>query len=408
MPRSSTTAGQNHSGSSIERRDELAVVVDAVAPHEPRRRSRARASPHRASRRSRHVPRAYSSAQNRHTGTDRNSYPDRLHELVLANSEAHASAHRRPPLRRGEPQVVDARRRLLRAVHDHARQHGRERRAAVDPARPRRRPRRSSSGSSTGYALTFAALMLTGGKLADLLRPPAASSSSASAIFTLASLACGLAHERRVPDRRTHRPGRRRGAHEPRDALDHHRDVPAAPARDGDRHLGGRLGARARDRPARRRPAHRARRLELDLLRQRPGRHPRASSSACCVIDESQGHVARAAPRPARPRDVGRRPLRAHVRADRGEHVRLDVGAHPRRRSPSPRSSLVGVRPARAAPAAADARPVALPQRDLRRREHRRCCSSRSRCSASSSSSRSTCRTSSATRPSRPAPRSCR
>ena len=50
----------------------------------------------------------------------------------------------------------------------------------------------------------------------------------------------------------------------------------------------------------------------------------------------------------------------------------------------------------------------ALPQRHLHGREPRRCCSSRSRCSASSSSSRSTCRTSSATRPSRPAPRSCR
>ena len=34
--------------------------------------------------------------------------------------------------------MVDARRDVLRAVHDHARQHGRERRAAVDPARPAR------------------------------------------------------------------------------------------------------------------------------------------------------------------------------------------------------------------------------------------------------------------------------
>ena len=39
---------------------------------------------------------------------------------------------------RAEPQVVDARRDELRAVHDHARQHGRERRAAVDPEGPRR------------------------------------------------------------------------------------------------------------------------------------------------------------------------------------------------------------------------------------------------------------------------------
>ena len=45
-----------------------------------------------------------------------------------------------PPARdhRAEPQVVDARRDELRALHDHARQHGRERRAAVDPVGPRR------------------------------------------------------------------------------------------------------------------------------------------------------------------------------------------------------------------------------------------------------------------------------
>ena len=54
-----------------------------------------------------------------------------------------------------------------RAVHDHARQHRRERRAAVD------RSATSASALSelewvvAGYALTFAAFMLTGGKLAD-------------------------------------------------------------------------------------------------------------------------------------------------------------------------------------------------------------------------------------------------
>ena len=41
-----------------------------------------------------------------------------------------------------QPPLVDARRDVLRAVHDHARQHGRERRAAVDPAGPRRVDRR--------------------------------------------------------------------------------------------------------------------------------------------------------------------------------------------------------------------------------------------------------------------------
>ena len=43
-----------------------------------------------------------------------------------------------PPRERRKQPLVDARRDVLRAVHDHARQHGRERRAAVDPARPAR------------------------------------------------------------------------------------------------------------------------------------------------------------------------------------------------------------------------------------------------------------------------------
>ena len=72
--------------------------------------------------------------------------------------------------------MVDARGALVRALHDHARQHGRERRAPVDPARPRHRRSPSSSGSSTAYALSFAVFLLTGGKLADLLRPAARSS----------------------------------------------------------------------------------------------------------------------------------------------------------------------------------------------------------------------------------------
>ena len=44
----------------------------------------------------------------------------------------------------------------------------------------------------TGYALTFAALMLTGGKLADLLGRRLIFVIGL-AVFTLASLACGLA-----------------------------------------------------------------------------------------------------------------------------------------------------------------------------------------------------------------------
>ena len=45
-----------------------------------------------------------------------------------------------PPDHRRQLQVVDARRDVLRPVHDHARQHGGQRRPAVDPGRPRLEP----------------------------------------------------------------------------------------------------------------------------------------------------------------------------------------------------------------------------------------------------------------------------
>ena len=105
--------------------------------------------------------------------------------------------------------------------------------------------------------------------------------------------------------------------------------------------------------------------------------------------------------------DVRARSVRAHLRPDRGEHVRLDVGAD--RRLVRRRGRVADrLRRDRAAPARADARPEPLPQRHLRGREHRDAARRARRCSASSSSSRSTCRTCSATRRFRRAPRSCR
>ena len=100
-----------------------------------------------------------------------------------------------------------------------------------------------------GYALTFGAFMLTGGKLADLF--------GRRLIFVagprhLHRLVARLRprRQRERADRGARRPGARRRADEPGDALDHHRHLPAPPARDGDRHL-GRRSRRSRSRSAR-------------------------------------------------------------------------------------------------------------------------------------------------------------
>ena len=109
----------------------------------------------------------------------------------------------------------------------------------------------------------------------------------------------------------------------------------------GDRDLGRRLRARARDRPARRRPDHRAHQLELDLLHQRPGRHARdrrrrsSSSGSRATPRTSRASTCRASsPRAARP-------VRAQLRADRGQPTRLDVAGDPRAASPLRPSLLV-------------------------------------------------------------------
>ena len=180
-----------------------------------------------------------------------------------------------------------------------------------------------------GYALTFGAFMLTGGKLADLF--------GRRLIFVV-----GLAifTPRRSPAGFAPSGGFLIGARvvqglgaalmNPATLSIITVDLPAAAARHGDRHLGRRLGARARDRPARRRPDHRARQLELDLLHQRPDRDRSRSLPRSALHRRVARHLARAAARRARPGHVRDRPVRAHLRADRGEQLRLELAAHPR------------------------------------------------------------------------------
>ena len=122
-------------------------------------------------------------------------------------------------------------------------------------------------------------------------------------------------------DRRARRAGRRRRADEPRDALDHHRDLPAAAARDGDRDL-GRASRRSRSRSARSSAAC------SPSTSTGAGSSSSTSRSASLGIVAAfalhrrvAGHLGRAASRPAGPRHVRGRPVRADLRADRGEQA---------------------------------------------------------------------------------------
>ena len=128
-----------------------------------------------------------------------------------------------------QPQVVDAVRHVLRAVHDHARQHGRERRAAVDPADAASTTPENLEWTINAYVLTFAALILLGGKLGDRFGRKRMFLVGL-AIFTLAS-----ARVRAVPTDTQLiafrvAAGRRRGAPEPAVAVDPGRRVPAQAA----------------------------------------------------------------------------------------------------------------------------------------------------------------------------------
>ena len=102
----------------------------------------------------------------------------------------------------------------------------------------------------SGYALTFAALMLIGGKLADALRPTADLRRRASWSSRSPRSLCGLATSGDMLIACAGPAGRRRGDDEPGDALDHRRDVPAAAAR-APRSGSGRASPRSRSRSAR-------------------------------------------------------------------------------------------------------------------------------------------------------------
>ena len=121
------------------------------------------------------------------------------------------------------------------------------------------------------YTLTFAVLLVTGGRLGDIFGRRRAFLFGV-VVFALSSATAGLAPNETWLVGKPRAPGHRRGVHDARHPVDHHQRLPRARARQGDRHVGRRLGAGARARPGGRRLPHRAGELARDLLPEPPGR----------------------------------------------------------------------------------------------------------------------------------------
>ena len=95
------------------------------------------------------------------------------------------------------------------------------------------------------YTLAFAVLLVTGGRLGDIFGRRRAFLFGV-VVFALSSATAGLAPNDALAGREPRGPGHRRGVHDAGDPVDHHQRLPRARARQGDRHVGRRLGAGAR------------------------------------------------------------------------------------------------------------------------------------------------------------------
>ena len=188
-----------------------------------------------------------------------------------------------------------------------------------------------------GYTLSFAVLLATGGRLGDIFGRRRMFLVGV-VIFALSSATAGFAADSTSLVDQPRRPGHRRRADDAGDALDHHQRLPAARARQGDRHLGRRLGAGAGGRPGARRLPHRARLLAGDLLHQHPGRPAARSWRALFAVRESRDWTRRPRGRLPRRRHPDGLADRAGPRPDRGQQLGLGLG---RRSSPCWSASVV-------------------------------------------------------------------
>ena len=265
-------------------------------------------------------------------------------KLHTVDRRGHDDRHER----RHRPHPLDRPLRALRGdAHDRARRHRRERRAAVDPGRPRLldlEPRLGRQRLSHRLRRAAAAL----GPLRRPARPQARPDGRPRRLHPrIAAVRPRL--ESGDARRGAVRPGHRRRDDLGRDPRDDLHDVPrAARAREGDRGLRLRRLRGRLDRPAGRRRADAVDQLPLDLLREHPDRDRHGDPGA----------ARRAARRGHRhPPGRGRRGRRAHHglphahrlhdrRAGGRERLGLGRGARPAR----PRGRAAGgVHPARVA-----------------------------------------------------------
>src|SRR3954471_3971353 len=169
------------------------------------------------------------------------------------------------------------------------------------------------------YTLTFAVLLVTGGRLGDIFGRRRMFLFGV-VVFAVSSAAIGLAPTQEwlppppradagVARRRPSDPGHRRRVHDARHPLDHLEHLPARRARARDRHLGRRVGARAGARAGRRRRAHRGRPVAGGFFPDPAGRDRRGRGDAV-----RHAGVARPDGRP-------QRRLPGHRRALGGPHL---------------------------------------------------------------------------------------